>query len=109
MSLVDELTKLEELRRSGALTDAEFAQAKAALLAGASAPAAADRPLQEHLAEVKRQNELAEIDRAWQIERQQYLITDRYGRGQVPTPAMGVLTAVLGGMFGLFWTVMAAS
>ena len=34
MSLVDELAKLDELRRSGALSDAEFTKAKAALLSG---------------------------------------------------------------------------
>ena len=37
MSLVDELAKLDELRRHGALTEAEFEQAKARLL---GAPAA---------------------------------------------------------------------
>jgi hypothetical protein len=31
MSIADELQKLEQLRRSGALTDAEYAQAKAAV------------------------------------------------------------------------------
>ena len=41
MSLADELAKLEDLRRTGALTDTEFAQAKAKLLAG-GAPAASD-------------------------------------------------------------------
>ena len=39
MSLADELAKLEDLRRTGALTDAEFARAKAKLLAGDAAPA----------------------------------------------------------------------
>ena len=34
MSLVDELAKLDELRRNGALTEAEFEQAKARLLQG---------------------------------------------------------------------------
>ena len=36
MSIADGLQKLEELRRRGSLSDEEFAQAKAALLAGAS-------------------------------------------------------------------------
>jgi len=76
MSLVDELTKLEELRRSGALSDAEFTKAKAALLN--EAPAGRGLELGEHLAdqlaEVKYQNELAQVDREWESERQQYLI-----------------------------------
>ena len=36
MSIADELRKLQELHAAGSLTDAEFAQAKATLLAGTS-------------------------------------------------------------------------
>ena len=36
MNIADELRKLQELHSSGALTDEEFAQAKAAVLEGAS-------------------------------------------------------------------------
>jgi hypothetical protein len=111
MSLADELTKLEEMRRRGALSDAEFTQAKAALLAGA--PAGSGQQFGEHLAdqlaEVKHQNELAQLDREWEIERQQYLIRNRLGVAQVPTAGMGIGMAVVGGLFGVFWTVMAAA
>jgi hypothetical protein len=109
MSLVDELMKLEELRRSGALSDDEFTKAKAALLSGPTAG-----PEQElggqvaaQLAEVRHQNEVARIDREWEIEQQQYLVRGRYGNASVPTPAMGIGMAVIGGVFGLFWTIMA--
>ena len=43
MTLADELTKLEQLRERGSLTDDEFARAKARLLES-PAPAAAARP-----------------------------------------------------------------
>jgi hypothetical protein len=109
MSLADDLQKLEELHRNGSLSAAEFAQAKAALLAGPSAPA--DGQLGQHLADqfadVRYQNELAQIDREWQIEQQRYLITNRYGLRQVPTAGMGIGTAVVGGVFGVFWTIVA--
>src|SRR5262249_44557684 len=111
MSLADELQKLEDLRRSGALSDQEFARAKAALLAGPPAPAG--EPIAQHLsdqlAEVRYQNELAQVDREWEIERQRYVITDRYGRQQIPTAGMGIGIAVVGGVFGLIWTVVAFS
>lgn len=111
MSVVDELAKLEQLRRSGALNEAEFTKAKAALLSGA--PAGSEQHLGEHLAnqlaEVKHQNELAQIDREWEIERQKYLIWGRYGSAYVPTAGMGIGAAVVGGVFGLFWTIMAMS
>lgn len=111
MSLADELAKLDDLRRAGALNEAEFAKAKRALLD--RAPAASEPPLgdrlADQLAEVKHQNELSQIDRAREIERQQYLVRGRYGIAQVPTVGMGVGTALVGGVFGLFWTIMAVS
>lgn len=111
MSLVDELAKLEELRRRGALSESEFAQAKAALLSGA--PGGSDQQLGQHLAdqlaEVKYQNELAQIDRAWEMERQQYLIRGQHGTTHVPTAGMGIGTAIFGSVFGIFWTIMAVS
>jgi hypothetical protein len=111
MSLVDELAKLEQLRRSGALSDAEFAKAKAALLN--EAPTGPGPQLGEHLAdqlaEVKYQNELAQIDREWEIERRQYLIQGQYGIAQEPTAGMGLGAAIVGGVFGAFWTIFAVS
>jgi hypothetical protein len=111
MSLVGELAKLEELWRSGALSDAEFTKAKAALLSGTSA--VSEQELGEHLAdqlvEVKYQNELAQIDREWQIEREQYLIQGRHGMAHVPTAGMGIGAAIVGGVFGSVWTIMAVS
>lgn len=109
MSLADDLTKLEELRRTGALSDAEFVQAKAKLLSG-DAPAASDgvaENLAAQLAETRYQNELERIDREWQIEREKYMVAGRYGRRHVPTVGMGRFTALGGGIFGVFWTVMA--
>jgi len=41
MNIADELQKLEELRRTGALSDDEFARAKASVLSGSAAPAPA--------------------------------------------------------------------
>jgi hypothetical protein len=109
MSLVDELAKLEELRRSGALSEAEFTKAKAALLSGATA--GSEQQLVEHLAddlaEVKYQNELAQLDREWEIERRQYLIPSQYGTLE-PTTGIGFATAFLGGLFGMLVTIVMA-
>lgn len=111
MSLVDELAKLEQLHRSGALSDNEFSQAKAALLnqATAGAEQSHGEHLADHLAEVHYQNELAQIDREWQIERQQHLIRGRFGAVQEPSAGMGIGVAVGGGLFGTFWLIMAVA
>lgn len=108
MSLADDLAKLEELRRTGALTDTEFARAKAKLLdAGAPAGDAVADKLGEQLAEVRYQNELERLDREWQIEREKYMVADKYGRRHVPTVGGGIAGAAFIGVFGVFWTVMA--
>jgi hypothetical protein len=110
MGIADELAKLEELRRQGALSESEFAKAKAAVLGGAQTalpPESLGRHLSDELAEVKYQNEIARIDREWEMERVQYLITNRYGRSQVPTQGLGVGVALVGGIFGALWTAFA--
>lgn len=86
MSIADELLKLDELRRAGSLTDDEFAQAKAALLrtpTEAASPGLNDQ-VADHLATVACQNELAQVDREWEIEREKYLVFDQLGRVLVP-------------------------
>lgn len=110
MSLADDLTKLEELRRTGALTETEFAQAKARLLSGpAPTGDAVAETLAAQLAETRYQNELDRIDREWAIEKEKYMVADRYGRRHVPTVGTGRATAIIGGVFGAFWTIMAFS
>ena len=107
MSLADELTKLEELRRSGALTDAEFGQAKAALLAAPAGNGATDN-LAAQLGEVRFQNELARVDREWGIEKEKYKLTGRYGARYLPTKGMGVASVAVGCGFGVFWIAMSS-
>lgn len=109
MSLADELTKLEDLRRAGALTESEFARAKAAVLAGGSAPArdAVADNMAALLAEVRYQNELERIDREWAQEREKYMAIDRYGRRFIPNSTQSLGGAIFVGVFGLLWTVMA--
>jgi hypothetical protein len=113
MSIADELHKLQELHQSGALTDAEFAQAKARVLAGrtsASEPDEKEADLRDQLAELKRDSELDRLDREWDQERQRYLIYGRYGaQPYTPSKMMSVImgAAIVG--FGILWTAFAAS
>ncbi len=115
MSLAEELQKLEGLRWNGTLTDAEFAQAKAALLAKLAQPpelppnAAAAGKLGEQLAEVRYQNELERIDREWEMEKEQYTVAGQNGRREVPTAGAGIAAGVVIGVFGAFWTAMAVA
>ncbi|MFN0053460.1 MAG: hypothetical protein ACKV0T_14850 [Planctomycetales bacterium] len=54
---------------------------------------------------IRRQNEVAQLDREWEREREQYLITGRRGRTSLPSVSGSMWMLVLGLPFGLFWTV----
>src|SRR5262245_64098102 len=74
MTIADELRKLQELHDAGSLTDAEFAAAKAKVLSSQAAPSSAgtDQAMRQHLQDIKRQNEVEQLDRQWALERDQY-------------------------------------
>lgn len=104
MTISDELQKLDELRRNGTLSSEEFEIAKRRVLEGSQGSAGSD-----HLEEIKAQNELAQLDREWSLERENYMVEGQHGHKHIP----GKISSVLGGLFivgfGIFWTVMAAS
>lgn len=108
MALADELRKLQELHDNGSLTDAEFAAAKAKVLAQDAAPAK-DQAMQEHLEEIKAQNAVAQLDRQWAMERERYMVAGNYGVRQLPSKALSVLGGVVITGFGIVWTAMAAN
>ncbi len=102
MSIADELLKLHTLHKEGMLTDEELEKAKASLLA-APAGSAADQ-----LDEIRHQNEIAQLDREWQLDRERYMVAGRYGYRYVPNKAMSLIGGIVIAGFGTFWTIMAA-
>jgi hypothetical protein len=116
MGISDELQKLHDLHRQGALTDEEFARAKEALLA---------RPapdVQDQLAEIARRQEAERIDREWERERERLLVTGTQGGTYVdgkhvggypvryvPTRTASVLSGVFTVAAGLVWMIVTAS
>src|SRR5262245_39381991 len=86
MNIADELRKLQDLHRSGVLTDEEFATAKAAVLAGNTTDdrAGNEPAMHAHLEEIKLQNEVARLDREWELEREQYMVAGKYGYRYIP-------------------------
>jgi len=61
----------------------------------------------EQLAEITRHNEIERIDREWELERTQFMSTNRNGNRSEPNAIGGLLAAAVGGLFGLFWIVKA--
>jgi len=108
MSMADELRKLQDLRDAGTLTDEEFASAKARVLAGESSDQPPASGFADHLEEIKRQNEVEQLDREWAMERERYMVTGRYGYRSIPSQGASVLGGVLFVAFGILWTVLAS-
>jgi hypothetical protein len=104
MSIADELLKLNRLHQEGMLSDEEFEKAKAAVLVAPLAHPGAD-----HLEEIRNQNEVAQLDREWQNERERYMVVGRYGTRSIPNRATSLIGGVVIAGFGTLWTIMAAS
>lgn len=104
MTLSEEIQKLEELRRNGTLSSEEFEIAKRRVLEGSQYSVGAD-----HLEEIKVQNELARVDREWQMERENYMVEGDYGHKYIPDKVSSFFGGILSAGFGIFWTTMAGA
>jgi hypothetical protein len=104
MTLSEEIQKLDELCRNGTLSPEEFEIAKRRVLGGSQYSAGAD-----HLEEIKFQNELAQVDREWGMERENYMVAGKDGRKYIPSKVGSVFGGVLIVGFGIFWTSMTIS
>ena len=111
MGLADELEKLNDLHQRGALSDFEFEQAKLHVIKESTRidEVRSNEGQDLQAKEVHRQNELARIDREWQLGREAFFVSGRHGIRHLPSVAGGVGTALITGVFGIFWTVTAIS
>jgi hypothetical protein len=104
MGLPDELLKLEQLRQKGTLSNAEFAQAKAALLTAPYACATDDS------AELVKEAELAKIDQEWEMERSKFLVKGNvpfYGGMRNPSRIQASVNGLMVSGVGVFATFKA--
>lgn len=62
-----------------------------------------------HIEHITDEQELARIDREWELEREQYLVSNRGGRREVPSTIGSVIGGIFIAGFGTVWTVMASS
>lgn len=96
MSIAQEMEKLIEQYVQGALSEDEFNQTKAALLARhADEPLTSDSAaLRREVEYLRREHELAQLDREWKQEQEGYKVRGRYGVRYIPTPFEGISTAI---------------
>lgn len=111
MNLSDEIRNLQELHDAGALTNEEFARAKDAVLTSATTPSRQDDPasLDRHLQQIQIQNEIKQVDREWEIEREKYISIGQYGARNPPNELISIIAAIVLGGFGLYVIIDAIS
>lgn len=63
----------------------------------------------EDLAAIRRQNELEALDREWAMRRETLLVRSKNGSISEPSAGVGVVASIGAAIFGVIWTVMAAS
>jgi LSD1 subclass zinc finger protein len=61
----------------------------------------------EDLDAIRQGQEMERLDREWALRRAGFMRLSKDGTEREPSVAAGVLSIVIGGGFGLFWTVMA--
>lgn len=110
MNITDELRNLAQLHQEGALSDEEFAAAKAAVLAGRETRPSSDPQLTPDLAsQFQRHAELQNLDREWELERENYMVTGRYGRRYIPERGFSLGGGIFLSVIGIAWTGFAMS
>jgi len=62
----------------------------------------------QRLTRIERQNELVDLEREWEEEKQSYLIQGKNGVSHIPTHFHAGMSGVVG-LFGLFWTIFAGA
>jgi len=107
MRISDELEKLSELFQYGKLTREEFEIAKRKVLESPQTSRASSE--QDQLEAIRLQNEIAQLNRQWEIERREYMVPGRYGHSYVPGKSSSLFGGVMIVCFGIFWTLMASS
>lgn len=65
--------------------------------------------LLDKLSTLERQNQLAQVDRQWDRERERYLVTNKQGHRREPNRAAAIMSGILVLAFGIFWMVVVTS
>ena len=65
--------------------------------------------IEDQLSELSSRQEVEDLDRQWERERESYMISDKHGHRRVPTVAGSVFGGIAAAVFGIVWTVMAAN
>jgi len=103
MSIDDELRKLVDLHRRGGISDEELAAAaRDVVMAGGIATD--ESAIEKQIAQLKQQrDEIEQLDRDWETERERYLITERFGNRVIPSRWGSIVNALAIVVFCIVW------
>lgn len=65
--------------------------------------------LEVDVAQLKANDEIERLDREWEREMETYKVRSKDGEASIPTETGSMLGAGFGAVFGIFWTIFAAS
>ncbi|EMI15535.1 putative membrane protein [Rhodopirellula maiorica SM1] len=63
--------------------------------------------LSEQVSRLTANQEIADLDRRWEMQRNEFMITGKNGRTHLPTEGTAMVGGIVAVVFGGFWTVMA--
>jgi len=112
MSITDEFSKLQDLNESGALTDAEFAEAKAKVLVDGteSVPEASDSgALHREVEQLKIQNEMIRLDQDWEKQRDNLMLVGKGGGRTIPSRERSGMATIIISIMGLLTLGLSAA
>jgi hypothetical protein len=111
MNIAEELERLQELYRNGTLTEEEFRQAKATILAKVAEgqPTENTQAVHQRLEALQKINAILKIDKDWLEERTQHMWEDGFGNVREPIEWMWKFVATFGAIFGISMFVLGFS
>lgn len=65
--------------------------------------------LSEQVESLTKQNDVEALDREWEQEKLNFMVTDKHGNTSLPTKTGSVIGGLVVAAFGTFWTIMAFS
>ena len=94
------------IRRSGQTTFTEVAQR---IEETSQRIEETSQTLQGNVESLSRNQTVADLDRQWSIEREEFYISGEGGHRTLPTERTAFISGVMAAVFGSFWTIMAFS
>jgi LSD1 subclass zinc finger protein len=61
----------------------------------------------EQLDDLQRRTAIADLDRQWEMEREQYYVADKHGHRHLPTEGSSIVGGIVITVFGVIWTSLA--